>query len=86
MISGRVIIRFNDFPELAERVETSVSDALDQANQVTVMVADPLTRRDTGALIGNKTLINDGERGGVAMAQPCEMTKSLRQRAWAGRR
>lgn len=65
MISGRVIVRFNDFPALADRVETSVSDAIDTANQITVMVADPLTRRDTGRLISDKTIENDGEQGAV---------------------
>ena len=63
-------MRWNDFPELAQRVETSVSDAIDQANQVTVMVADPNTRRDTDRLIGDKTLINDGEQGGVIWNAP----------------
>jgi len=65
MISGRVIVRMNDLPNIAGRIEDRVQDALNLAVLATIEVADPLTRRDTGALVGNKTIENDGERAAV---------------------
>jgi hypothetical protein len=56
-----VIVRFNDFPELAARVETTVEDALDLSMQVTAQVADPLTRVDTGHLKGSKQINRTSE-------------------------
>lgn len=70
MIRGSIKIRWNRFPDLSSRVETSISDAIDLANQITVSVADPLTRRDTGRLVNDKTLENDGERGAVIWNAP----------------
>lgn len=83
-ISGRVLVRFNDFPELAARVETSVSDAIDTANEITVMVADPLTRRDTGRLVGDKTIENDGEQGAVIWNADYAAYQSMGTRYIAG--
>lgn len=65
IVTGRVIVRFNDFPELAGRVEDAVEDALDQSVQVTIQVADPLTRVDTGALKGGKQINRTSESAEV---------------------
>lgn len=59
MIGAAVIVRSNDCPRIAGRIDAGVDRALDRAVLTCIAVADPLTRRDTGALIGNKTI----ERG-----------------------
>lgn len=51
-----ITVTRNDFPRIASRLDKGVQDALDNAVLATIEVADPLTRRDTGDLIGNKTI------------------------------
>ena len=51
----------NHFPKLASQVDDEVSAALDLAVLTAIETADPLTRRDTGALAANKTIERDTE-------------------------
>lgn len=51
-----IIVKRNDFPRIAARLDQGVQDALDSAVLTTIETADPLTRRDTGSLVGNKTI------------------------------
>ena len=56
MTSVEVVVTRNDFPRIVRKLDQGVEDALDNAVVSTIEVVDPLTRRDTGDLIGNKTV------------------------------
>lgn len=59
-ITIRTSVPVNRFPQIASRIDQGVTAALDHAVQTCIAAADPLTRVDTGALVGNKQI----ERGG----------------------
>ena len=61
MVSTIIDVISNQFPRLVAQVDDRVNDALDVAVLTAIETADPLTRRDTGALVGNKTIERDAE-------------------------
>jgi hypothetical protein len=56
MTSVQVVVAHNRFPVIGRSFEQKVEDVLDDAVLTCIEVADPLTRRDTGALVNNKTI------------------------------
>ncbi len=55
-MSVSIEVRLNRFPQLAGQFDAMVEGALDAGVVTAIAVADPLTRRDTGALVANKTI------------------------------
>lgn len=61
-MSVSIEVTLNRFPQLAGQFDAMVEGALDAGVVTAIAVADPLTRRDTGALVANKTI--EREAGG----------------------
>ena len=55
-VSVTLTVRANECPRIAGQFEGNVARVLNRAVDVCIAVADPLTRRDTGALVGNKAI------------------------------
>lgn len=55
-MSVSIEVTLNRFPQLAGQFNPMVESALDAGVQTAIATADPLTRVDTGALRGNKTI------------------------------
>lgn len=68
-ISLDIAVVSNRFGSIAGQMEGVVNDALDNAVLALIETADPLTRRDTGALVGNKTIESGGESRTVTWNQ-----------------
>ena len=56
MIGVTIDIMSNRFPQLAGEFDQVTEDALDIGVVTCIETADPNTRRDTGALVANKTI------------------------------
>jgi len=52
----QIVVVSNLFPGLAGQFDAMVEDALDIGVLTCIEAADPQTRRDTGALVANKTI------------------------------
>ena len=61
MSTVSIVVTKNDFPRIASRLSRGVDRALDLAAVSAIEVADPLTRRDTGALVNNKSVEKGAE-------------------------
>jgi hypothetical protein len=50
----------NRFAELAASLDTTLETALNRGVETCIATADPLTPRDTGMLVGNKSITGGG--------------------------
>lgn len=55
-ITGQVTVNSNLFPAIAAQMDSRINAAFDHAVQTLFAVADPLTRKDTGRLVSDKTI------------------------------
>ncbi len=69
-ITIRTSVPVNRFPQIASRIDQGVTAALDHAVQTCIAAADPLTRVDTGALVGNKQIESGGDSRTVTWTEP----------------